>query len=68
MKFAVSQGDSFNSVRLLVGHWHVAFLYSVIYLEEPERVWIVAVMHAKRRPEYWHERLGDAQRKAASGE
>jgi plasmid stabilization system protein ParE len=34
------------------------FPYSVVYLEQPDRVWIVAVMHAKRRPGYWRERLG----------
>ncbi|MGH7979137.1 MAG: hypothetical protein ACREE6_07155 [Limisphaerales bacterium] len=33
------------------------FPYSVVYLEEPDRVWIVAVMHAKQRPGYWRERL-----------
>jgi toxin ParE1/3/4 len=33
------------------------FPYSVVYLNEPDRVWIVAVMHAKRRPGYWRERL-----------
>jgi len=33
------------------------FPYSIIYLEEPDRVWIVAVMHAKRRPGYWRKRL-----------
>ena len=33
------------------------FPYSVVYLDEPERVWIVAVMHAKRRPGYWRKRL-----------
>ena len=33
------------------------FPYSVVYLDEPDRVWIVAVMHAKRRPGYWRERL-----------
>jgi hypothetical protein len=35
------------------------FPYVVVYLDEPERVWIVAVMHAKRRPGYWRERLGE---------
>src|SRR6266536_2627179 len=35
------------------------FPYSVVYLDEPERVWIVAVMHAKRRLGYWRERLGE---------
>ena len=33
------------------------FPYSVVYLDERERVWIVAVMHAKRRPGYWRTRL-----------
>lgn len=34
------------------------FPYSVVYLDQPERVWIVAVMHAKRRPGSWRRRLG----------
>ena len=34
------------------------FPYSVVYLELPDRIWIVAVMHAKQRPGYWRERLG----------
>ena len=34
------------------------FPYSVVYLNQPDRVWIVAVMYAKRRPGYWRERLG----------
>ena len=33
------------------------FPYSVVYLDEPDRIWIVAVMHAKRRPRYWRKRL-----------
>jgi len=33
------------------------FPYSVIYIDQPDRVWIVAVMHAKRRPGYWLRRL-----------
>jgi plasmid stabilization system protein ParE len=33
------------------------FPYSVVYLDQPDRVWIVAVMHASRRPGYWRERL-----------
>jgi hypothetical protein len=33
------------------------FPYAVIYLDHPDRVWIVAVMHCKRRPGYWRERL-----------
>jgi toxin ParE1/3/4 len=34
------------------------FPYSVVYLNQPDRVWIVAVIHAKRLPGYWRERLG----------
>jgi plasmid stabilization system protein ParE len=34
-----------------------SFPYSIIYLDEPDRIWIVAVMHAKRRPGYWRDRL-----------
>ena len=34
------------------------FPYAVVYLDQPDRVWIVAVMHAKRRPGYWQDRLG----------
>jgi len=34
------------------------FPYSVVYLEQLDRVWIVAVMHSKRRPGYWRKRLG----------
>lgn len=33
------------------------FPYSIVYLDEPERIWIVALMHAKHRPGYWLERL-----------
>jgi hypothetical protein len=30
----------------------------VLYVDQPERVLIIAVMHMKRRPGYWKERLG----------
>jgi toxin ParE1/3/4 len=33
------------------------FPYSLVYLDQPDRVWIVAVMHAKRRPGYWRQRF-----------
>ena len=38
-------------------HFSDVFTYAVIYLDEPERVWIVAVMHMKRQPGYWRNRL-----------
>ena len=38
-------------------HFSRDFPYAVIYLEKPEHLWIVALMHMKRRPGYWRERL-----------
>jgi toxin ParE1/3/4 len=32
------------------------FPYALIYLEKPDDVLIVAVMHLKRRPGYWRKR------------
>ncbi len=39
-------------------YFSAQFPYAVIFLEKPEHVWIVAVMHMKRRPGYWKDRLG----------
>ncbi len=33
------------------------FPYSLIYSLEPERIWIVAVAHQRRRPGYWRSRI-----------
>lgn len=33
------------------------FPYWVVFIEEPHRVFVVAVMHASRRPGYWRRRL-----------
>jgi len=38
-------------------HLASEFPYAVIYLDQPDRVWIVAVMHLKRRPGYWRKRI-----------
>ncbi len=38
-------------------HFSRSFPYGLIYLEEPDRLWIVAVMHMKREPGYWKRRL-----------
>ena len=38
-------------------HFSDVFPYAVIYLEESDRVWIVAVMHMHREPGYWTDRL-----------
>jgi plasmid stabilization system protein ParE len=39
-------------------HFSHDFPYAVIFLEKFDCVWIIAVMHMKRRPRCWHERLG----------
>lgn len=33
------------------------FPYALIYLDEPDYIWIVAVMHLHREPSYWKHRL-----------
>ncbi len=33
------------------------FPYAVIFIAKPGHIWIVALMHMKRRPGYWRERL-----------
>jgi hypothetical protein len=40
--------------RALVGP---RFPYSVVYLEDEDEIWVLAVAHAKRRPGYWRGRL-----------
>jgi plasmid stabilization system protein ParE len=39
-------------------HFSAEFPHAVIYVEKPDHVWIVAVMHMKRQPGYWRKRLG----------
>lgn len=39
-------------------HFSSQFPYAVIFLEKRDHVWIVAVMHMKRCPGYWRNRLG----------
>jgi toxin ParE1/3/4 len=38
-------------------HFSRDFPYAIIFLEKPGHLWIVAVMHVRRRPGYWRERL-----------
>ncbi|WP_404424359.1 type II toxin-antitoxin system RelE/ParE family toxin [Nibricoccus sp. IMCC34717] len=38
-------------------HFGAVFPYAVIYLDQPERLWVVAVMHFKQRPGYWRDRV-----------
>lgn len=38
-------------------HFSLSFPYGVIYLELTDHLWIVAVVHLKRKPGYWKARL-----------
>ena len=38
-------------------HFSDVFPYAVIYLEREDYLWMVALMHMKREPGYWKERL-----------
>ena len=33
------------------------FPYAVIYVAKPDATWIIAVMHVRREPGYWKERI-----------
>lgn len=33
------------------------FPYALLYIDEPDRVWIVAAMPLRREPGYWKQRL-----------
>ena len=39
-------------------HLSDVFPYAVLYVDQPDRILIMAVMHLKRRPDYWKKRLG----------
>jgi plasmid stabilization system protein ParE len=38
-------------------HFGACFPYAVIYVDPPDGVRILAVMHMSRHPDYWKERL-----------
>lgn len=35
------------------------FPFSVVFREKADLIWIIALAHHKRRPNYWRKRLGD---------
>jgi plasmid stabilization system protein ParE len=39
-------------------HFSSVFPYAVLYVDQPDRVLIIAVMHMKRQVGYWKHRLG----------
>lgn len=38
-------------------HFTRDFPYGIIYVERPDHIWILAVMHLHRKPGYWTHRL-----------
>ncbi|MEJ1972549.1 MAG: hypothetical protein WDM96_08860 [Lacunisphaera sp.] len=40
-------------------HFTRNFPYGIIYVERPDDIWLLAVMHLHRAPGYWHQRLKD---------
>ena len=38
-------------------HFSRGFPYGIIYVERPDDIWIVAVMHLRDEPGYWKHRL-----------
>ena len=38
-------------------HFTRDFPYGIIYVERPNDIWILAVMHLHREPKYWERRL-----------
>lgn len=38
-------------------HFQRRFPYAVVYVERPEEIWVLAVMHFKQAEGYWRHRL-----------
>lgn len=38
-------------------HFTREFPYGIIYVDRPDDIWILAVMHLHRAPGYWKDRL-----------
>jgi len=38
-------------------HFSKAFPYAIIYRQEPEYIYIIAIMHMHREPGYWKHRV-----------
>jgi hypothetical protein len=39
-------------------HFGPIFPYGIVYLDQTDTIWIVAIMHFKQEPGYWRKRLG----------
>lgn len=50
-------------VRRILGR---VFPFGVLNVAQPDRIWIVAIMHLKRRPGYWKRRLGGCRTRSGA--
>ena len=66
--FEIEVGAGLHSVRMSPTRWPPdrngarsllldRFPFRIVYLDQPESIWIVAVAHCSRRPGYWRKRL-----------
>jgi toxin ParE1/3/4 len=47
-----------NPGKLQTRSWKVKrFPFRIVYLVFPDRIWIVAIAHLSRRPDYWLNRI-----------
>lgn len=57
LTFVRGNPDAGTPLRGAIRRWLVRrFPYSVIYREEQDRIYVLAVAPHRRRPGYWHER------------
>ena len=57
-EFIRSNPEAGTPVRTSLQRWLVRrFPYALIYRDEPERVYILAVAHHRRKPGYWQHRV-----------
>ena len=68
IEFLSDVNDALETVSKAPQHWPKylhgtrrfvlhRFPFSVVYLDDPDQVTIIAVAHSKRRPGYWKHRL-----------
>ncbi|CAN5472528.1 type II toxin-antitoxin system RelE/ParE family toxin [soil metagenome] len=57
VEFVRVNPEAGTPIRGAIRRWLIRrFPYSIIYREEENRIYILAVAHQRRRPEYWSDR------------
>ena len=68
LDFAAAARQALNTIAAAPARWPIGkhgtrryimrrFPFVIHYIDMPDKLWIVAFAHAKRRPGYWTERL-----------